>query len=355
MDGRQGGQPWPGQQGPYGGPPQGPHPGPQWQGPHGGSPQQGHPQQQGGHPQGRQGYSPQGYPQGQQGHPQQQGYPPQGYPQGQQGYPQGQYGGQRGPAQGYGAQQPGPPGPYGAPPGPQGPYGPPPRARSSRAPLIVTGVVALVVVVAAAALFVVRPWESGGGGGGGGVAAGDSGGGAGAGEPTGKIAWKVPRGPRLDPGISNFLGSWVAGGSAVRADALAITAWETATGKPQWELKPQAGAKFCGASQESAKGVVAVAYGLVVQSTIIKSLKTVDCMGVTLVDLATGKARWQVDLANTYSARTMQRIGGSRPQTMPLAITGGTVVSAFYWSAVGLGLSDGATRWEVKAVPDQGG
>ncbi|GAA3833035.1 hypothetical protein GCM10022226_62910 [Sphaerisporangium flaviroseum] len=213
----------------------------------------------------------------------------------------------------------------------------------------------LVLVVIAAVVLVIRPW---GGGGGGDEAGGGNEAGSGEGtaeELTGKVGWQVAADSGSARDLSGVLGSWSVPGAVVRADDAAIVSRDAASGEQRWGLRPPQGGKFCGVSQEASDGVVALAYGLERELPYVKNLRTVDCSGVVLVDLATGKTRWQADLSETYSAKTLRRIGGSRPRTISLAIAEGTVAVAYYWSMVGLSLDDGATRWEVKQFPTKAG
>ncbi|MFC4585134.1 outer membrane protein assembly factor BamB family protein [Sphaerisporangium corydalis] len=365
-------------QGPYG--PQGGHP----QGPYGQAPPpQGPYGPQGGYPAPPQGpYGNQAPPQGRYGNPQDQpyvnpqgphGYPqdqPYANPQGPYANPQGAYVNPQAPYAGpqapygpqgqYGAPQGTPPG-YGAPQGYGGPppYGPPPAKGGRTAWLLVGGAVVLVVVVVAAFLGLRLLKDGGtdaGTSGGTGGTGGDGGVASSTGELTGQVGWRVAAVPVANRvNLSGVLGSWVTPGAFVRADNASMYARDSVSGKALWELRPPQGAKFCGVSQEAAGGAVAVAYGTEFASRYSKTLTNVHCLGVMLVDLATGKARWQTELTDTYSATTLKRIGATPPDTMPLAISDGAVFAVSYWSAVGLSITDGARLWEAKELKAKGG
>ncbi|WP_203982851.1 outer membrane protein assembly factor BamB family protein [Sphaerisporangium rufum] len=210
---------------------------------------------------------------------------------------------------------------------------------------------ALAVLVAVAAVLVIRPWETEPGG----AVAGDGGGGDGTAELAGQVGWAVKSAgrPRLVNGAEGF-GSWVAGELFVRADNDVISARDAA-GKEAWGLRPPEGAMFCGVSREAVSGTIAMAYGKVQTNTVATGLKSVWCTNVVLVDLATGKVRWDADLTGTDNYRTLRRIGSSPNQGMSLAIAGDTVVVGYYWSAVGLDVAGGRIRWEMKKIPTRAG
>ncbi|MBB4703266.1 outer membrane protein assembly factor BamB [Sphaerisporangium siamense] len=225
--------------------------------------------------------------------------------------------------------------------------------------MIVGGAAVLVIAILATTIVVLRPWESR-------TPARPDAGATAAGrqddkeresgaELSGALGWKVPAASsRERMGTSGALGSWATPTSFVRADDSAIGSWEAESGKPQWQLKPPAGGRFCGVSQESAGGAVALAYGLERESPYVKGVTSVECAAVVLVDLATGRSVWRAELTGTYTVTSLKRIGATLPRTMSLAVTGQAVVVAYEWSAVGLSLRDGAVRWEQKRLPAKG-
>ncbi|WP_084958340.1 PQQ-binding-like beta-propeller repeat protein [Thermoactinospora rubra] len=175
------------------------------------------------------------------------------------------------------------------------------------------------------------------------------------GELSGKVAWQLPKSPRGGSPVETLLHGWLTDRAVVRADELAVRAYDRASGRPLWQTRPPGGGRFCGVTREDADGGIAVAYGPVRASTVNPAFKHQDCLFVAMLDPATGRMRWKASLEQTFNVRTLRRIGSSPPKQVALSRAGDTVVVAYGWSVVGLDAADGGRAWEVKDVPAKNG
>jgi outer membrane protein assembly factor BamB len=204
---------------------------------------------------------------------------------------------QQPPAQGFPEYQPGgpppavPPGPYG-PGGPGGPfdYGPPPK-RGPNGGLIVAIVVVAVLLIGGlgtgAYLVFVKKDSN--------VSSGDTDIPSGP-TPTDSLAaipqpvWeaKLPKG-WSDTRMTTLLGSWIGDEVVVRGQRDSVVAYSLKDGKAVWQL-PADGVGFCGMSSTTREGVGYVSYGALTGDNIA-------CTKLQAIDVATGKQRWDVDVA----------------------------------------------------------
>lgn len=226
------------------------------------------------------------------------------------------------------------PGGYGDP----GAYGPPPRKGPNAGVIVVIVVVAVLLIgglgTGAYLLFSNRggsPTADGPG------VTGDS-----KPSPTDSLAaipmpvWeaRTPKGWN-DSQMTTMLGSWIDDKVVVRGQRDSVIAYNLSDGKPAWQL-PTEGVGFCGMSSTTREGVGYLSYGPLDGDDIT-------CTKLQAIEVATGKQRWDVDVAGG-EANPPQENDGQRPEVFGDVVAtradGGAERTLKAFDA-----SSGASRW----------
>ncbi|MDG4861876.1 PQQ-binding-like beta-propeller repeat protein, partial [Streptomyces sp. T-3] len=176
---------------------------------------------------------------------------------------------------------------------------------------------ALVLLIVAAVAVVVRPWSD----------SSDSPAAAPANSPSpshsagpnGKagFTWALTRSE-----TGYFIGLWSAGDDVVLGTDEGLTAYDAASGAPQWSWQPPNGGLLCNMTHTTEADVGAITYG--VFNSEVGGIE--QCDQLQTIDVASGKTRWSqpVSLQGKGAKGFPNRVGGSA-----LSISDGVVSAAY--------------------------
>jgi len=133
------------------------------------------------------------------------------------------------------------------------------------------------------------------------------------------------------PSTEEGLGSWLSGGTVIRARFDRLVAYDVTTGTVRWTFMLPGRDVLCAMSRTVSDGIGLIAHGG----------DSAPCDRVTAVDLRSGRSLWQRNVPG----------GGSSIAVVSdaLAVTGDTAILRNPRGLEAVGLRDGARRWEQKA------